>query len=468
MVAFVLSSAISSCKRYLDVPYPTNSISTASAFTTMGSIDGMMNELYVYFGSVGNSVGLHRTLSAIADDGYSPTTSLVDMQSNNTTPAIPNAAVDWAATYSNIYWANTMLEGIPGSTAPGFTNDKKKAYMAAAKTIRAYCYFQLVRLYGDVPLITTGDVPANAVKPRAAAATIYAAIEKDLQEAIADLPATLGAKYFINNKYIPQAVLAEVYLTQGKWAQAEAAATDIINSNKYQLMGINDVFLQSSTEGILVLAPVYSTNAAISFKVSSIPFAILFPDGAAASIYEGLAFALSPSLLNSFETGDLRKTNWIVLKNAGNYSNPNNRMFAYKYKYSSNFYTGTIPAGKEEDNKIIRLAEIYLLRAEAKAQQGTDLTGAAADLNKVRIRAGLGNTVAATKAALVDAVLEERRHELFFECGYRWFDLVRTGKANTVLSALSYKINWKPYMTLFPLTPALLSTNPALTQTPGY
>lgn len=469
----VVMLIVTSCKKYLDVPYPTNSINTESAFKGMATIDGMMNQLYLFFGdNVETPFAIYTFLPGISDEGYNPTTytTVMDAQTNNINPSpnnYANSPLDWNRTYHTIYLANLILEGIPGATAAGFTDDKKKEYSDAAKAIRAYAYFQLVRVYGDVPLITNTEVPANALRLRDPAATVYAAIEKDLQDVIADLPATPGAKYFINNKYIPEAMLAEVYLTEGKWAQAETAASDIINSNNYQLEAINDVFLQSSNEGILVNAPVASyANPGNNYKLGQINTYSQFPDGFIETREEGSTLALSPDLLSSFEPGDQRMVNWVTLRNSGNYPNPNNRMFAYKYKYSQR-YTGTIPAGREEDDKIIRLAEIYLIRAEARARLNK-IADAAADLNMIRNRAGLGNTTAVSQTDMVNAILNERRHELFFEGGNRWFDLVRTGTANAVLSAIPYKVNWKPYMVLFPLTTTILTSNPKLSQTPGY
>lgn len=463
----------SSCKKNLDVPLPTNSLSTASSFTTKSVLDGMMNNLYSQLiNNLTRPNFLTRDVPCLADDGYNPTSGTIAFSQTNSTSAsgYTNNPVAWNDVYATIYTANTLLGGIPGSTAPGLTDDNKKSYIAAVKTIRAYAYFQLVRCFGDVPLILTTDVPANAALPREKAATVYAAIEKDLQDAVAALPATLGAKYFINHKYIPEAILAEVYLTEGKWALAEAAATDIISSNKYQLAALANVFLQSSNEGILIAPPVYSSgNNSNSFKVGGIAQLLQYPnDGTYRTLLEGIAPAMSPSLLASFETGDKRLTNWVTLRNAGGYADPNSRMFPSKYKYCTAFYSGTVAAGTEEEDKLIRLAEIYLLRAEARAQQN-NTSGAAADLNVIRTRAGLANTTATSQTDLIDAVLNERRHELFFEGGYRWFDLVRTGKANAVLSVISYKAtNWKPYMVLFPLAQSILSANANLTQTPGY
>ena len=180
---------------------------------------------------------------------------------------------------------------------------------------------------------------------------------------------------------------------------------------------------------------------------------------------------MSEDLVNSFENGDLRKTNWTILSNVGKYAKPQNRVFCYKYKFSPNYEPSVvIPVGKEEDQLFIRLAELYLIRAEARASKPTpNLPGAIADLNKVRNRAGLANTAATTQTDLVEAVIKERRVELFFENFTRWFDLVRTNKANAVLGSIPYKAeNWKPHMVLFPIPETQINYNLNLEQNPGY
>ncbi len=465
-VPFICLTLIS-CTKYLDTKLPTNSVSTFSAYNNKGIIDGVMNQMYIDFAEVINPTSLVRYSESLADNSYQPNATgvLLNSQINNTIVTIPNYIVTWPLAYKGVYMANTLLEGLPYADAIGFTETNKKEYIAAAKTVRAFCYFQLVRCFGDVPLITSTDAIENGLKGRNSKAEVYALIEKDLKEAIADLPATIGVKYFISNKFIPLAILANVYLTQGKWAEAESAATDIIASNVYQLSTVENAFLKKSTETILALG--YTRVLTDLSLVGSSNSWLLWPEGTAKVSSERSYPVLSTDLLNSFETGDLRKTNWVKLSNAGNYTNAQNRMFCYKHKI--NIVYGVAPAaGQEEDDIIVRLAEIYLIRAEARAN-ANNLTGAAADLNIVRKRAGLANTTYTAKADLVEAALKERRVELFFEQGHRWFDLIRTGKANTVLPALSYKTtNWKSHMVLFPLNEATLSGNPNLTQAPGY
>jgi hypothetical protein len=114
------------------------------------------------------------------------------------------------------------------------------------------------------------------------------------------------------------------------------------------------------------------------------------------------------------------------------------------------------------------LAEQYLIRAEARAQQGTNLTGAASDLNVLRTRAGLTNTTASTQTDLLTAVAQERRIELMAEWGHRWFDLKRTGKAVSVLSSISNKQPWSNNQLVYPIPTLEITNDHNLVQNSGY
>ncbi|OFX79987.1 MAG: hypothetical protein A2X20_00145 [Bacteroidetes bacterium GWE2_40_15] len=457
---------VSSCAKFLETPMPTNSLATKTAFSSKTTIDGMMNQMYITF--VNNvAITTSFNMEAYADNTYNPTSSSTP-QTNGDQMPVPSAS--WNNLYRAIYLANTMLEGLPDANAVGLTQIIRDQYIAAALTVRSMAYFQLVRFYGDVPLLLTSDVEANKFVARTPKAEIYTKIETDLKQAITLLPATLGAKYYITNKYIPEAILANVYLTQGKWTDAEAAATDIIGSGKFQLVNIADVFLQKSAETIMATG--YTQYANDKALQAAVPGAYgCLPAGSNKKALETSFPSLSESLVTSFETGDLRRTNWTIVSNTNGYSNPLNRVFSYKYKYNTGMdATVVIPVGREEDQKFMRLAEMYLVRAEARASKTSpDLTGAAADLNLIRNRAGLVNTTAATQSALVDAIIKERRVELFYEGFSRWCDLVRTNKADAILGAISYKAsNWKSHMKLFPIPIAEIQKNPELTQNPGY
>jgi hypothetical protein len=182
---------------------------------------------------------------------------------------------------------------------------------------------------------------------------------------------------------------------------------------------------------------------------------------------------LTKFLLNTFDTADQRAAlgNWInrTIYNSSSTSK-DTAYYVFKYKVANS--TGvTSVAAMTEYFMVLRLAEQYLIRAEARAQQN-NIGGAQSDLNIIRTRAGLPNTTSSTKDDLLSAILNERRHELFCEWGHRWLDLKRTGKVDAVMSVITpLKANglpWQSYQQLYPLQKSELDRAPNLTQTPGY
>ena len=451
------------CEEYLEVPAPTNSVTGETVFYSQGTVDKLMNYMYYNWANA-TGIVLQYTRSAefFSDNAYNPTSGQtypemsgeLTPESSNMSPAL------WASWYTVIYGANLLLEGL--SEAPGISDEATRdAYTGAALTIRAGAHYYLARTFGDVPLNLGTDISENSFKPRTPVAEIYAQVITDLNDAIALLPETgSGDKRFIDSKFVPQALLARVYTTMGRWTEAETAANAVINSGKYQLLtNLNDVFYRPSNEVISSLGNTWAFSAVYQSRtLTGLGFDPVNAFG------QGSFPALSEDLLNSFETGDNRKTVWVNLENSANYPEPNNRYFSLKYL---NTAAGPIVAGREQDYVFIRLAEMYLIRAEARARQN-NLSGAADDLNVIRNRAGLANTTAATQSELIEAIIKERRIELFFEGGSRWDDLVRTGTADAVISSLPWKINWDAYKTLWPIPEVQIRVNSNLIQNPGY
>jgi hypothetical protein len=461
-VLLISLSALPACEEYLEIPAPTNSVTGETVFLNKGTIDKLMNNMYYNWANASGIV-LQYTRSAefFSDNAYNPTgiSFYPEMTGELTPESSAMSAGLWAIWYTTVYGANLILEGLPD--APGITDETlRNAYMGAALTIRAGAHYYLARTFGDVPINLTTDVDENSFKPRMPVAEVYAQVIADLNEAMTLLPETsAGNKRYIDNKYIPQALLARVYTTMGNWAAAETAANAVIASGKYQLLtNLADVFYRPSQEVISSLGNTWAFSATYQNRtLTGLGFDPVNTSG------QNSYPALSEDLLNSFETGDNRKTVWVNLENSGGYSNPNNRYFSLKYLNTA----VPVVAGKEQDYVLIRLAEMYLIRAEARARQN-NLTGATSDLNAIRNRAGLANTTATTQTDLINAIIKERRVEFFHEGGYRWDDLVRTGTADAVLSALPWKINWDSYKTLWPIPMAQVRLNSNLEQNPGY
>jgi hypothetical protein len=255
------------------------------------------------------------------------------------------------------------------------------------------------------------------------------------------------------NKFTAAALLARAYLYQGDWVNAEMQARSVIdNKTLYDTVALTDVFLKNSKEAIWQLQPVnnkWNTEDARIFSLTSSP----------AGFSQSKFMYLSPNLVSAFENGDNRKTNWV-----GTYTNSTGTyLFPNKYK------SATLGNPVTEYLMVFRLAEQYLIRAEARAQQD-NIGGAQSDLNVIRTRAGLPNTTAADKTSLLAAILHERQTELFSEWGHRWFDLKRTGNIDAVMSVVTpvkggaWSTNWQWY----PIPLYDLQKDPALVQNAGY
>ncbi|RBQ02440.1 RagB/SusD family nutrient uptake outer membrane protein [Pedobacter miscanthi] len=353
----------------------------------------------------------------------------------------------WSAPYSVIYAANAIIENVPAGS--NLTPKFQAQSIAEARFIRAFCYFYLINLFGDVPLVTTTDVDANKTSPRSPEAAVYSQITDDLLFAQANLPASYilsaGARTRAN-KWAATALLARTYLYQGNWAAAETQATSLLdNTALFGLEDLNRIFVPTSKEAILQL---YNDASGINPYASA-----MLPSPTAPTIPK---YVFTEQLKNAYaaETGDARRTAWTITVTA-----PNAIVYTCPAKYK-----GTTP-GNAEYFTLFRLGEQYLIRAEARAQLN-NLTGSRADLLMIRQRAGLGATPANDKNALLLAVERERRIELSCEMGHRWFDLKRTARANTVLGAV--KPTWKPEAALYPIPADQRSRNGNLTQNPGY
>ena len=163
-------------------------------------------------------------------------------------------------------------------------------------------------------------------------------------------------------------------------------------------------------------------------------------------------------LINAFEAGDERSTNWV-----GRFTDVTGTWY-YPFKYKVQDGNQAVPI--TEALTLLRLAEQFLIRAEARTQQG-NFTGAQEDLNMIRNRAGLANTTANDQSSLLMAIEHERRVELFTESNHRWFDLKRTRRADAVLGGI--KSNWQPTDVLYPIPQSDFDKNSNLKpQNPGY
>jgi hypothetical protein len=465
-----------SCKKLVEVDAPNNVITANNVYTSDVTAIAVLNGLYTELSrsNYNNSaaipnISLWVGLSSDELTLWSNTSSASQIAYfKNDLTEITGGGDFWLNIYPYIYTCNAAIEGLENSAV--LTLAVKKQLLGEAKFLRAFFYFYLVNLYGDVPLALTTDYSVNAILYRSAAAQVYQQIIADLLEAQellrdgyvksdAKTLYTASAERVRPCKAVATAFLARTYLYTGDWNKAEAMATAVINNNViYDTVPLNQVFLKNSKEAIWQLQPV--TSDAITNTAEAVFFILSNPP-------EGLSnqhpVYLSDTLLNSFETGDRRKANggWINEYTDGSES--------YYYPFKFKDITQGTGVNPSEYTMLLRLGEQYLIRAEARAQQN-NISGAKSDLNVIRRRAGLGNTSANDKQSLLTTILDERQVELFTELGLRWFDLKRSGNVNALMNSVSEAKGgvWSSHKQLYPISQSELLKNPNMTQTPGY
>jgi hypothetical protein len=347
---------------------------------------------------------------------------------------------------------------MPSST--GITESIKKQLLAEVKFMRAFHYFYLVNLFGDVPLTTTTDFRINNALRRTPVPQVYSLIVQDLKEAQEDL-----SPYFVDGyvkkvterirptKWAAAALLARVYLYLQNWVSAEAQATMVIGHSDFVLEpDLNSVFLIPSKEAILQLQPVAGENTKDGLYYN---FHLLggTPE-----------FLISPALIGAFDSSDVRLKKWILQTVVPASGTLPAQTYITPFKYKMGRSSSTT-----EYIMVMRLAEQYLIRAEARAQQN-NLAGAKSDLDAVRLRVGLSGVTVTTKEAMLQAIAQERQLELFTEWGHRWFDLKRTGSMDSVMTRTTAVKGtvWKPHFKVFPIPQTEIQANPNLVQNPGY
>lgn len=466
---------ITGCNKMLDIKDPINSITTNQVFQTDDQASTALNGLYSYlinggeqdvnsFGTLGNTLysagGITLAAGHSADELYHPSLSGDDIYYVETTARVTllNTGYStniWKSAYKGIFNANALIEGAKNATSKEFTQAYRKRVMGEALAVRAMSYFYLVNLFEKIPLALSIDYNDTKGLPSATPATIYQQIISDLEEASGYLAETYdgnNTERIRINKWYVEAMLARVYLFTGNYDKAWEHANNVISrTDLFQLETLDQVFGKASRETIFQLK---QTNT-VATRGNATP--------------EGYALTgryIAPGLLNAFEPGDNRKAAWTSVI-TGSQVTPAGFAPA-KYKLNA---LNRVPDGDlSEYYVVMRLAEMYLVRAEANMLRSTANKNAVIDdLNVIRKRAGLNNLdYTLTDQQVTDAIAQERRTELFAEWGHRWLDLKRTGKATDVLSAVGYKQPWDAHQLLYPIPPDEIQWDNHLSQNAGY
>lgn len=448
----VLLMAANSCDSFVEVDQPKSQLVSTIVFEDYGTATAALTDIYSKIRDkgilTGTNTGISNQLGNYTDEIIpygTPSNPSLNFYTNSILPSTPAIAEYWNSAYNSIYAANSVIEGTHKSNA--LSIEQKNLLTGEALFIRAFLHFYLVNLYGDVPYIAQTDYRKNSTVTRDPVKTIYNNIISDLTESIAMLPASYSpTERSRPNKLVARALLARTYLFAGFFPEAANEASSLLNQTPLFSLEENtaDVFLIASKETIWQLQSQTSGQNTQEAEV------FIFQSGPPPLV------ALNNALVNSFADNDLRKSNWIKAVY------DENSIWYHPYKYKEKNFTSV----SKEYSIVFRLAEQYLIRAEARVQQG-DLLGAKEDLNRIRHRAGLSDTYAVTKEEILEAILNERRWEFFTEQGHRFFDLKRFNKLDQQLSSL--KPGWNPTDNLLPIPQSELSTNPNLRpQNPGY
>ena len=351
----------------------------------------------------------------------------------------------WNQGYNHIYAANSVLEGLAGSMA--ISAETNQRLTGEAKFIRAFCHFYLVNLFGDVPLVTSTDYLKNSSISRTPKEEVYQQIISDLLDAKGSLPddyTLYSGERTRPTSFAASALLARTYLYTEQWTLADEEATELIERpDIFELeSNLNDVFLNGSREAIWQLMPVLGTQdtwEGLTYILNTTP---------------PTSVTLSDGFINAFDPMDSRYTQWTstITDDTQTYHYP------FKYKIKSG-------GGGNEYSMVLRLAEQFLIRAEARAQLG-NIPDASTDLNTIRNRAGLSDTVVNDQNGLLNVLAQERRFEFFAEWGHRWLDLKRTSSTGAILTPI--KQDWQETDNLYPIPQKEIQNNPNLMQNPGY
>lgn len=465
-----------SCQEsFLDLN-PISSAASENFYKTAADMNVALNGVYASLQSTGISKDSYIFGEISSDNTFPAASGSISDQDEfdrfyirTTNPFI---AARWNHSYNSISRANMFLEKI---VPVGMDEQLKKRYTAEAKFLRAFVYFQLVNTFGDIPLVTkslTSALPEAYNYGRDPAASVYARIETDLSEAEPDLPvAYTGADIGRITRGAAKALLGKVYLTQHKFPQAAAKLKEVIDLNAYDLVPYADAFDAAKKNGKEAVFEIQFASGMGEGNPWPNSFAPLSSGNAVIAFGGSGNNQPAQDLLDAYEAGDIRKDFSLATSyvNAAGKTVP--YIFVRKYRFNP-------PAGSDNGNNIpvIRYADVLLMYAECLNEQSYDPNGDAFKyLNMIRKRAGLAEKTSAEiphKEAFRLAMENERRVEFAFE-GHRWYDLVRTGRAITVLNSKAAQIKLVAPLTennlVFPIPQSQIDINRSkITQNPGY
>jgi hypothetical protein len=476
---------------YSDVTEGVTESGKEAAFKDKAAVEGHMRTIYNQLRD--RQEHWYNDLLLIADshsdNAYAGTTGAEVVPFENNAIEGSNSVIDrdWNRYMEDIARANKLICNIDSVTDNTLTTAERERYRAESKIFRAMVYFEMVRLWGDLPLITTeaGDITSETIEEvypeyfpeQSPELEIYRQIEKDLLEAIPYALDNNAADKTLFTKSVARTLLAKVYAEKPLRDYAKVVQyCDAVTADGFDLVDdFSDLFGMNAD----------NTDAKTRNTKESILEAQFFPGSGNWCTWmfgrdlvnwdSNFTWAkwVTPSrdLIKAYQTegDDIRFRQSVVYYKCtwSNYYPADNYPFMYKCRSAN--------------SSIIKLryADVLLLKAEALIMGNTpNLNEAANIIDIIRVRAGLSklsSSVKGSKDAMLDALLKERRLELAFE-GQRWFDLVRLDKVEEIMNAVYAKDSGrKKQVYLFnqdsyrlPVPQAVIDQNPNLVQNPGY
>lgn len=454
-LAAVLLISVPGCKKFLALE-PISDVTSANFYkkasqaeaALIGAYDALQSDRYY---------GFHQfnLFDVTSDDcfagGDSPDIFLVDGFEAGST----NLVLDqhWPQVYTAIGRANDVIDNVTGMDEGLFTGNRKKEIIGEARFLRALHYFNLVRIYGNIPLQlhSVTQLDNNIINlPQSAPPDVYNAIIGDFQYAADNLPvdAAIGRV----TRGVALGMLAKVYLTLKDWQKTVDYCNQVIALNKYSTnVKYDDIFAQRHTAEVIF--EIEYTGGAEGTVLPD----LLLPYPLASFEFKKFGTP-TPDIINAYEAGDIRKASsvffWTTI-DGPNYPH------VYKYRFAAAF------AGSS-NYIVLRMADVKLMLAEALNEINYGSAESFSALNEIRVRAGLQpktGTDLPDQLLFREAVYHERRVELAFE-GQRWPDLVRTGRAISTMKPFYSTID--EHNLVQPIPQSELDKNNALKQNSGY
>lgn len=473
IISILILVALSSCKKFLDLR-PESQISTQSFFQNGNDFQTALNGVYGTFRGLFNSSTILDLCELTTDNGEiqwsSPSVDEQQLDQNAVTPTNAFVRSAWNTCLTTISRCNTILNRID---KVDFDVTTKNRIKGETKFIRAYSYFYMVQLFGNVP-VTAAEFksPEQILSADLSLKTkdsVYQVIVNDLTSAEALLPATLNADKTKASQATVKTLLGKVYLTMHSYDKAAAKLKEVIDLNQYSLVAdYKNIFTRGNnnlSESIFEIQYVSGQNIGNNYSYLFSPSILgiaIFPNNQQA------AGRIVPTLdmINAYEPGDLRKSasvrdSVLLVNGSKTYGRSGLKFVDFK---AIDITDGSITF------TVLRYADVLLMYAEA-LNELNQAPNAFQYINAVRTRAGLPNLPILSQDDLRIAIEKERRVE-FLDEGQRWLDLVRTGRVKTVMNAFyaNYGLRFKvdDYELIFPIPQNEVDLNPAVKQNPGY